>query len=215
MAAVTTIVGLKRLDTAKQRLDPDLEAGERRLLMLRMLEAVLAAVHDAALGPVAIATSEPSAPALARRLDAVLLSDAGLPWNDGLVHALASLPAVPERVLFLAGDLPLVRAGDLRRFAEASPTPGVGIARARDGGTNALLLTPAGAMRPGFGEPRSSEVHAARARDAGLAHAVVDIAGLALDVDTAADARDAGLLPASAEQVALGGADELGGGPAS
>ena len=192
--AITTIIGLKHLDIAKQRLAPHLGDLERRRLMLRMLESAAAAARSAGLGPVAIATTEPSGPAIAEKLGVALLSDGGLPWNQGLVHALASLPSTPERVMFLAGDLPLLRDEELGAFAAASPAPGVGIARARDAGTNALLLTPADAIMPSFGSTSSSEVHAAAARASGLAHVVVELPGLTLDVDTVDDARDAGLL---------------------
>jgi 2-phospho-L-lactate guanylyltransferase len=192
--AVQTIIGLKRLDIAKQRLTSHLRPIDRRRLMLSMLEAVVAVAQSADLGPVALATSEPTAPGLAHKLGVTLLSDGDLPWNDGLGHALASLTPRPARVLYLAADIPLVTAAELLAFVAAAPTPGVAIARARDAGTNALLVTPSDAMRPMFGSPRSSEVHAAAAGAANLPFRVLDIAGLALDVDTIEDARDAGVL---------------------
>jgi 2-phospho-L-lactate/phosphoenolpyruvate guanylyltransferase len=192
--AIQTIIGLKRLAFAKERLGPDLAAPERRRLMVSMLEAVVAATLAADLGPVALATSEPTAPALASTLRVSVLSDGDLPWNDGLVHALALVVPRPGRVLFLAGDIPLLTPAELRDFADAAPAAGVAIARARDAGTNALLITPPGALRPSFGSPRSSEVHAALARAANLPYRVIDIPGLALDVDTIGDARDAALL---------------------
>ena len=86
--AVQTLIGLKRLAAAKQRLMPELDAGRRRRLMLEMLATVVRAAVEADLGPVALATSEESAPALARRLGISVISDGGLAWNEGLVHAL-------------------------------------------------------------------------------------------------------------------------------
>jgi 2-phospho-L-lactate/phosphoenolpyruvate guanylyltransferase len=189
-----TIIGLKRLEIAKRRLGPHLSAAERRRLMLSMLEAVVAATRDAHLGPVALATSEPTAPTLATKLGVGILSDGDLAWNDGLVHALSSVTPPPDRVLFLAGDLPLMTTLELLEFVAAAPAHGVCVARARDAGTNALLLTPAHILRPAFGSPRSSEVHEAAARAANLSCRVVDSPGLALDVDTIDDARDAGLV---------------------
>ena len=190
---VQTIIGLKRLDIAKQRLATAFSAADRRALVLEMLAHVVATVRDAAIGPAALATSEPSAPDIAARLGVTLLSDAGLPWNAGLVHALATVDPRPARVLFLAGDVPLVTAAELHQLLTAAPAPGVCIARARDAGTNALVLTPCDAMPPAFGSHRSSEVHAQAAADRGLAAVIVDRPGLALDVDTVEDARDAGL----------------------
>jgi 2-phospho-L-lactate guanylyltransferase len=206
--ALQTIIGLKRLDIAKQRLMPHLSPTERRRLMVSMLEAVVVAAHAAELGPVALATSEPTAAALAVEFRVEILSDGDLPWNDGLVHALSSLVPRPARVLYLAGDVPLVTAAELREFAAAAPRCGVCIARARDAGTNALLVTPADALRPAFGAPRSSEVHEAAARAAKLSFRVVDIPGLALDVDTPDDARDAGLLTTAVSGTSRAPGDE-------
>lgn len=195
MDAVHILVGLKRLDQAKTRLVPHVLPSARRELMLSMLATVVTAAREAALGPVWLATSEPSAGEIAAHLRVSVVADGGHPWNQGLIHALASILPAPASVLYLAGDLPLLKAAELRQFAAQSPRPGVGIARARDGGTNALLMTPSHAMPPGFGRARSADAHAADATARGLTHMVIDLPGLALDVDTVADAWDAGLVP--------------------
>lgn len=193
--SIQVLIGLKQLSSAKQRLMPQLSAAERRDLMLTMLTTVAAAARAARLGPVALATSEPHADSLAATLRVGVVSDGGLPWNDGLVHARDHIGGDSASVLYLAGDLPLLRASDLVAFAAAAPSPGVAVARARDQGSNALLVTPPHIFTPMFGQPRSSEVHRATATGLGLACRVIDIAGLALDVDTLEDAWDAGVLP--------------------
>jgi 2-phospho-L-lactate guanylyltransferase len=193
--SIHILIGLKRLSAAKQRLMPQLSPAERRRLMISMLTTVAAAARESALGPVTLATSEPDAPAISAMLDVGVVSDGGLPWNEGLVHALRAVGGDHEdSVLYLAGDLPLVRAADLRAFAGAVPPLGVAVARARDGGSNALLVTPPRLFTPMFGVPQSSEAHRAAAARLDLECRVVDIAGLALDVDTMQDAEDAGLL---------------------
>ncbi len=196
------IIGLKRLADVKQRLSPDLTLEERRDLMLRMLHIVVAQARGAGLGAVTLASSEPTAPDIAASLGVEAVSDGGLPWNQGLVRVLHHVQPMPEAVLYLAGDLPLVTADELREFVDHAPPRGIAIARARDGGTNALLVRPAAAMPPLFGHARSSVAHAARGSQLGLEHRIVDIPGLALDVDTAADARDAGLLAEALSHVA-------------
>jgi 2-phospho-L-lactate guanylyltransferase len=201
-----TLIGLKRLDDAKTRLAPDVSPQARRELMLTMLRHVVEAARDAGLGPVALATSEVTAPELARGLGVAVLSDAGLPWNEGLVHALRTITPTPGAVLFLAGDLPLLAPGDLTELADAAPRPGVCIARARDGGTNALLVTPSHAMAPGFGVRNSSEVHRRAATLLGLRCRVIDMPGLALDVDTVEDAWDAGVLARPVSETGRGSA---------
>lgn len=188
------LVGLKRLSLAKQRLMPDLSPDERQALMLGMLGVTVTQALASGLGIVALVTSEPSGPALAGELGVSVVSDAGLPWNEGLVHALQSLAPPASGVLYLAGDLPLVTADDLCRFADEAPRTGLAVARARDGGSNALLIRPAQAIVPMFGSQSSSVAHQRQAQQRGVHCRVIDIPGLALDVDTIADAWDAGLI---------------------
>ena len=55
-----------------------------------MLSRVAAAAREAEIGPVALVSSDPGAPALAAELGIDLLDDGDLPWNEGLLHALAA-----------------------------------------------------------------------------------------------------------------------------
>jgi 2-phospho-L-lactate guanylyltransferase len=155
--------------------------------MLAMLRHVAEVALAADVGPVALATSEPKAPELAKELGVGLVSDGGLPWNEGLMHALGEVRPLPEAVLYLAGDLPLLRADEVRYLVSEADRDGVTIGRAHDGGTNALLVRPATGMKPMFGLSRSSESHEAAARLAGLAARIVDAPGVAIDVDTPDD----------------------------
>jgi 2-phospho-L-lactate guanylyltransferase len=187
------LIPLKHLDEAKRRLHPAIGAERRRALMLEMLAHVAARARAAELGPVSLASSEPRAPQLAGELGIGLVSDGGLAWNQGLAHAVSLLPAGTGAVLFLAGDLPLVTAEEIAALAAAIPSRGVAIGRAHDGGTNALGVRPAGAIVPVFGVDQSARAHARVAEAAGLEVAVVDLPGIALDVDTPADAERARL----------------------
>ena len=202
MPRMTTavLIGLKHLDEAKTRLAPELSSEERRALMRRMLTTVVAAATEAQLGTVTLVSSDPGAAGLAAQLGIGHQDDGALAWNLGLVHALGALDPQPGSVLYLAGDLPLVTAAELVALRDAVPARGVAVARAHDGGTNALWVTPAGALEPSFGEPGSAQVHLQRASKAGLEAVLVDLPGLALDVDTPQDARRAGVLDAPVSQ---------------
>jgi 2-phospho-L-lactate guanylyltransferase len=191
---IQILIGLKRLSMAKQRLMPQLSPVARRDLMIAMLSTVTAAARASQLGPVALATSEPAAASLAVALNVEVVPDRGLPWNEGLVYARDRVVRGASAVLYLAADLPLLVATDLALFADAAPSPGVAVARARDGGSNALLVTPPDALAPMFGHPHSAETHRVASAARGLACRVVNIPGLALDVDTLEDARDAGII---------------------
>ena len=181
------LIPLKRLDAAKTRLGPALTNDERRRLMAGMLAGVARAAVCACAGRVALASSDPLAPDLARRLGVECVSDGGLPWNEGLVHARSLLARPADAVLYLAGDLPLIEAADVAALVEAGAERTAVIGRAHDGGTNALWVCPAGAFAPAFGAAGSAAVHTRRARAHGLDVVMLDRPGLARDVDTPAD----------------------------
>jgi 2-phospho-L-lactate guanylyltransferase len=192
------LIPLKRLDAAKTRLAPALTNAERGRLMAGMLTRVARAAVRAGAGRVALASSDPAASGLARRLGVECVSDGGLPWNEGLVHARSLLHRPAAAVLYLAGDLPLVDAADVAALVEAGGEATAVIGRAHDGGTNALWVCPAAALMPAFGAAGSAAVHAALARRHGLEAVVVDRPGLARDVDTPADLAAARRLAAGA-----------------
>lgn len=181
------LIPLKRLDAAKSRLAPGLSVAERRRLMAAMVAHVAHTALAADAGRVVLVSSDPAAPALAGRLGIDCVSDGGLPWNPGLTHARAQLPAPADAVLYLAGDLPLVKVGDIAALIDAGRAAAAVVGRAHDGGTNALWVCPAGAFEPAFGSPQSAAVHAARAEEGGLEVIVLDRPGIARDVDTPAD----------------------------
>ncbi|HEX3331128.1 MAG TPA: 2-phospho-L-lactate guanylyltransferase [Gaiellales bacterium] len=181
------LIPLKRLDAAKTRLAPALTHDERGRLMAGMLAGVARAAVRAGAGRVALASSDPAAPELAGRLGVECVSDGGLPWNEGLVHARSLLERPAAAVLYLAGDLPLIEAADVAALVDAGAERTVVIGRAHDGGTNALWVCPAGAFAPAFGASGSAGVHTRRARGHGLDVVMLDRPGLARDVDTPAD----------------------------
>jgi 2-phospho-L-lactate guanylyltransferase len=169
------LVPLKALDQAKSRLAGALSPEERAELMRSLLERVVAAVREAGVERITVVTSEP--------LDGYeLWADRGLPWNDALSAATAEVVAAPV-VAFVSADLPLLRADEVEELLEATPPRGIAIARALDGGTNAISMRPPGLVRTHFGEPGSAAVHAGL----GVEHVIVDLPGLAFDVDTPED----------------------------
>jgi 2-phospho-L-lactate/phosphoenolpyruvate guanylyltransferase len=181
------LIPLKRLDAAKSRLRSALSGAERRRLMAAMVDRVVRAALAAEVGRVALASSDPDAPGLAARLGIEAVSDGGLHWNPGLVHARERLVAPAPAVLYLAGDLPLLEPDDVLALVAAGAGATAVIGRAHDGGTNALWVAPAPALEPAFGSRGSAGVHAARAVAAGLVPVLLDRPGVAHDVDTAAD----------------------------
>jgi 2-phospho-L-lactate guanylyltransferase len=169
------LVPLKALDRAKSRLADALAPEERAELMRSLLDRVVGAVREAGVERVTVVTAEP--------LDAYeVWHDRGLAWNDALGAAIEEVVAAPL-VAVISADLPLVRADEVEELLEATPARGLAIARALDGGTNAVSMRPPGLVRTHFGEPGSAAVHAGL----GVEHVVLDLPGLAFDVDTPED----------------------------
>ncbi|MCW2977059.1 MAG: 2-phospho-L-lactate guanylyltransferase CofC [Actinomycetia bacterium] len=185
------LVPLKRLDRAKTRLDGLLDAPGRARLMRALLEHTLTEVKRApSVSGVVLVSSDPASAAIANEHGVAHFDDRGLPWNDALAAAVAESVSSQE-VAIVAGDLPLVSADDVEALIAAMPERGVAIARARDAGTNAVAMRPAGAMHTCFGTPGSAARHAELAAAAGLDAVIADIAGLAIDLDSPDDVREA------------------------
>jgi 2-phospho-L-lactate guanylyltransferase len=180
-ASAHVLVPLKRLDDAKSRLSSVLGPEERAALMLELLQGVLAAVKEADVGPVTIVSAETLAPNGVPRFD-----DRGLAWNEALAAAMREVVTEPIAAV-VSADLPRVTAADVRALVAATPDRGMAIARALDGGTNAVSMRPAGAVPTHFGEPQSAAVHAFSTAQAGLAARILDLPGLAFDIDTPDD----------------------------
>jgi len=147
-----------------------------------MLHFVLEAAKKADVGPITIVSS----PELFAIYDVPLFDDRGLPWNDALAAAMREVVTEPIATV-LSADIPTVTADEIRALIAATPDRGMAIARAHDGGTNAVSMRPPGAVMTHFGEPQSAAVHAEVTATAGFAARILDLPGLAMDVDTAAD----------------------------
>lgn len=181
------LVPLKRLDGAKSRLAELLSPAVRAELMQAMLADVLAAVREApGVAGITLVSSEPAAASFAGEHDIGWWNDRGLPWNDALLAAMRE--AVTETsVAVVSADIPLVVAEEVEALLAATPGRGIAIARASDGGTNAVALRPTAALKTCFGSPGSAELHARQAREAKLESVILDRPGLALDLDTPED----------------------------
>jgi len=175
------LVPVKRLDGAKSRLAESLAPGERAQLMRELLAHVLTVVKDAEVGPVTVVSAEPL------ELDGVPRFDDGeVPWNDALTVAMAEVVEEPVAAI-VAADLPFLTSDEVRTLVLATPECGIAIARALDGGTNAVSMRPPGKVPTHFGEPGSAQAHERAAWLAGADAHVVECPGLAFDIDTPDD----------------------------
>jgi 2-phospho-L-lactate guanylyltransferase len=192
----TALIPLKRFGAAKQRLLGALDRRQRAALVKAMLADVLDATEAAtAIERVIVVSGEGRAERVAlghaRRAETPLEvlrdpDDAGHreAATLGIIRALA-LGA--DCVALLPGDCPMLDPAELDAALERMRPGRVAVVPDRHGtGTNALLLSPADAIAPGFG-PDSCARHVERAERRGLAVAVEPLGSLALDLDTPDD----------------------------
>ena len=179
-------VPVKDLVNAKQRLVPLLAADERRALAAAMLEDVLAALASSRIDAVWVVTRDEAVSAIAHRSGARVVSEAENRGHTAAVAA-AQARAGAEGVGVFAtipGDVPCVSAREVDALvAAADASPAVVFAASRSGlGTNGVALAPPDALALRFGEP-SFDNHVAAARARGLTPRLLELPGLALDVD--------------------------------
>jgi 2-phospho-L-lactate guanylyltransferase len=153
----------------------DLDPTAREELSRAMLEGVLAAA--AGIGRTWVVSPDP--------VDgADWIPDPGGGQGAAVEAALGQLDAGP--VLVVNADLPSVTTADLRALAAAIPEPGIAIAGATDGTTNALGLSDPTLFAPLYG-PDSAARFRAHAARSGLTAVDVVRPGLRDDVDLLAD----------------------------
>lgn len=191
MNSVWAIMPLKPTDSGKSRLATGISAAERSALMRCMAADVLHALRGCPqLTGIAILGNGEPATSLAREFDCRLLADdASGNLCANLDRAAARLAAEGAgTLLILPADLPGLTGRDIGDLL-AAHQGGVTVAvAARDGGSNALLLTPPGAITTRFG-PDSAARHVAAAEARGLRATALDLAAFARDIDTADDIR--------------------------
>jgi 2-phospho-L-lactate/phosphoenolpyruvate guanylyltransferase len=186
----TAILPVKRFADAKRRLAAGIDDERREALVAAMLEDSLEAIGEArSIEQTVVVTGDPRAQEIVSAGGVEVLPD---PADEG--HVVAALAGIARAevdgadcVVLLPGDCPLLDPKELDRLLTGVPASFVTIVPDRHGtGTNALVLSPPGTIRPAFGEG-SCERHVAAAREAGVPFAVEELPSLALDLDTPAD----------------------------
>jgi 2-phospho-L-lactate guanylyltransferase len=186
---VWALVPVKQPGAAKSRLAPALSPGERAELARHMTRDVLTALGATpALAGIAVLAADEGGAALARGFPCRFLEDER-PGDlcASLGAAAGRLAAGGARtVVIVPADLPTLTGADVGALL-AAHRGGVSVAvAARDGGTNALVLTPPQVIECLFG-PDSAARHLAAAKAHGVAAARLEPAAFARDIDTVDD----------------------------
>jgi 2-phospho-L-lactate/phosphoenolpyruvate guanylyltransferase len=189
--SVWAIIPLKSPHSAKSRLSGVLDDSQRlRLFYLIARRVIEAALVTPGINGVSVVTASNAVMDFSTNLGAQCLR---LGHDHGTAEACSSalekLPAYcVKRVLFIAGDIPLISSSVLAPFVallDRSPLIAIAGDRRRIG-TNALLCAPGDIVPLCFGDDSFSR-HVKEATRLGVATHIVNSAPLALDIDEPKD----------------------------
>jgi len=183
------LVPVKNLVDAKQRLSAVLSPEERFALAQAMCEDVLQALaHWQSRPAVAVVTRDPFARDLAERFNFEVIADG----NSGETSAIEMATAVcrergARHTLVVPADIPLIDGAELQRIVDSAPAGGaVLVPDAAGRGTNAAWRSPGNLFPLCFGND-SFLPHLAAAKATGLPCVVLELPGIARDVDRPED----------------------------
>jgi len=182
------VIPVKPLEQAKSRLLTDLQAAECALLSQAMFRDVLHALEAArGIDGITVLTHDDTVARLTLQMGHVVIPDENAELNLGLdaaAHRIAGLGA--DRMLVIPADIPTITSKDIEQLLREH-TSGLGLCPAiRDGGTNALLVSPPDAIEFHFGAD-SARRHLDAAQQRGINSSHLLIPAFSHDIDTADD----------------------------
>jgi 2-phospho-L-lactate guanylyltransferase len=192
------LVPIKNTASAKQRLGSVLDQPARTQLAQAMLADVLTTLHEWKNRPkVGIVTSDPYAMKLAADYQFEVIPDPENPGETGAIE-MATRGCVErgeDSTLVIPADIPLIESWELEEIYKHAPAEGSVLVPAGDGrGTNAAFRRPAGLFPLRFGND-SFKPHHAAAQATGKPCVVLNLPGIAVDVDSPPDLRQLLSLP--------------------
>lgn len=184
------LVPIKNTSFAKQRLASILAQPARTALAQAMLHDVLTTLHNwQNHPPVGIVTSDPYAIQLARDYNFEVIPDPDNPGETGAIEMATQIcvDRGADFTLVIPADIPLIQPWELDEILKHAPAQGTVLAPAADGrGTNAAFRRPANLFPLRFGND-SFIPHRAAAEATGKPCVVLQLPGIAVDVDNPED----------------------------
>lgn len=192
------LVPIKNTAFAKQRLAGILDQPARTQLAQAMLTDVLTTLHEWKGRPkVGIVTGDPYATKLAGEFKFDVIPDPDNPGETGAIEMATHvcIERGEASTLVIPGDIPLIAAWELEEIFKHAPDGGSLLVPAGDGrGTNAAYRSPADLFPLRFGND-SFKPHHAAAQATGKPCVVLNLPGIAVDVDNPSDLRQLLSLP--------------------
>jgi len=192
------LVPIKNTASAKQRLASVLDQTARTQLAQAMLTDVLTGLHAWKDRPkVGIVTSDPYAMKLAAEYGFEVIPDPDNPGETGAIEMATRICVErgEESTLVIPADIPLIEPWELEEIYTHAPAEGSVLVPAGDGrGTNAAFRRPANLFPLRFGND-SFRPHHAAAQASGKPCVVLNLPGIAVDVDNPPDLQQLLSLP--------------------
>lgn len=192
------LIPVKNTSSAKQRLAEILDPPSRTQLAQAMLHDVLATLHTWQNRPrVAVVTSDPYARNLATEFAFEVIPDPQNPGETGAIEMATRIcdERGEDSTLVIPADIPLIQAWELEQILNHAPAEGSVLVPAFDGrGTNAAFRRPANLFPLRFGND-SFKPHHAAAQATEKPCIVLNLPGIAIDVDNPSDLQQLVSLP--------------------
>jgi 2-phospho-L-lactate guanylyltransferase len=183
------ILPVKRLENAKQRLLDHFSEEDRAEIARALLEDALHLCQSTSGFLVWwVISSDREVLELAQTYGCRGITDDAPTLNQALAYAAQVVASEgADSATIIPSDAPLAYAGDLRELLDTGETSEmVVVPSGKDGGTNALYMSPPTLMEPRFG-PQSLHAHLSLAGRLGHRCSVLVLPRLGLDIDTIDD----------------------------
>jgi len=181
------LLPVKRLDQAKQRLLPHVTDSQRVTVARALFEDALDLCASFPALEWWVVSDDEEVHSASKRRGFSVAPDPGEGLNRALESGIATVIAAGAgSVTIIPSDVPLAWAGDLQDITDTGATSSMVVVPSRDGGTNALYLSPSDVIKPSFGE-FSFKAHLSDAESLGIRCSMLTLPRLELDIDTIED----------------------------
>ena len=184
----TVLLPVKDFRESKQRLVPALDANARAKLAQAMLRDVLSVLARArAPQRVVVFTAADEVMQVARPFGFNIAFEKSVDGHSAAVNQMVEeLSATSSRILSIAADLPRLVPSEIDFAFNAASEPITFIPSRDWTGTNGVLFIPPARIAMEYGQG-SFRRHLSKARAAGIRSDVMDLPGIAFDIDTPED----------------------------
>ena len=181
------ILPVKALQRAKRRLADSLSDEDRLAVATALFEDALDLCASFDELRWWVVSDDPEVLGAAAQRGFETLEDPGAGLNVALRLALDEVIAAgATSATVIPADIPLAWKGDLQDLVDTGATSDAVLVPSRDGGTNALYLSPPDLLEPRFGQG-SFMAHLAEAERLGKRCSILSLARMELDIDTVQD----------------------------